>query len=249
MKLQRFFEDISVFRNIFNGTYRSKVSTESKLQISSICSIRIRSRKWDISAYFQPQSKKNHYLAFVESSLTLARATHCDIDHRLPGPGVVSIVPCLKQSLLEQERQANYHRVSSYCDWRSGYVDDGSHQQSWPWFYFLTKYSKVVILTLLSVSSCGKWKSVPSVSSNISAETEAAAAPPGDQGSPFGVSCWCCSASSRSGCGGHWVCLMLSPLNWAETSFSYRTVSPKRVLFCYKPFSQFDCEWATQTDC
>ena len=121
----------------------TKVRSDSKLQISSICSIRIRSRKWDISAYFQPQSKKNHYLAFVESSLTLARATHCDIDHRLPGPGVVSIVPCLKQSLLEQERQANYHRVSSYCDWRSGYVDDGSHQQSWPWFYFLTIIFKI----------------------------------------------------------------------------------------------------------
>ena len=126
----------SFLGQIITGNIEPIWSLEARLKIGSICSIRIRSRKRDFFASFQPQRKKYPYLAFVESSLTLARATHCDIDHRLPGPGVVSIVPCLKQSLLEQEkRQANYHRVSSYCDWRSGYVDDGSHQQSWPWLF------------------------------------------------------------------------------------------------------------------
>ena len=53
------FSKISQFLERFLTEYTDvKVSSDSKLQISSICSIRIRSRKRDIFAYFQPQRKK-----------------------------------------------------------------------------------------------------------------------------------------------------------------------------------------------
>ena len=43
--VERFFEDFSFSRTNPNGTYRSENSLDSKLQIYTICSIRIRSRK------------------------------------------------------------------------------------------------------------------------------------------------------------------------------------------------------------